>query len=201
MDRTCDPCRVNPSAGHCLPLATEGKLPICPPMDGPERPTIAPFLLRPIDELWHWMYKQVVIGGTKTRQYPDPEPQGLGASYKAIGETQSVFVPPGSAQNLTALFVSTTALHAVRRWCSADGSPQHERTTAGKVGESLEPGGSGAIRTSLRNAMRRHGSGRHQSGRETFLRDGRATLCSNNHQEASIGDSRHGKHTRTDKDA
>jgi hypothetical protein len=30
---------------------------------------------------------------------------------------------------------------AVRRWASADRSQLHERTKAGRVGESLEPGG------------------------------------------------------------
>jgi hypothetical protein len=34
---------------------------------------------------------------------------------------------------------------AVRRWGSADGSQLHEQAKAGGVGESLEPGGDGAV--------------------------------------------------------
>jgi hypothetical protein len=36
-------------------------------------------------------------------------------------------------------------LHAVRRWCSAEDSPLHEQARADRVGESLEPGGGGAV--------------------------------------------------------
>jgi hypothetical protein len=54
---------------------------------------------------------------------------------------KTVNLNSGSRVDELPLVFPAATLHAVRRWWGADESPLHERTTAGKVGESLEPGG------------------------------------------------------------
>jgi glutamine amidotransferase-like uncharacterized protein len=77
--------------------------------------------------------------------------------------------------------------HAVRRWCSADRSQLHEQAKAGGVGESLEPGGGGAVlaaRESEVAIVRRYNSEKHERRANLAFEHGKGCVCSGIHLKA-----------------